>query len=64
MHWYDIIGSNGEPSNTVILGRVKRFHIVSSDSRSSLRNSLQVDRPSTGTLNPHPLLHAFPPRLT
>ncbi|CAD6574038.1 MAG: hypothetical protein TREMPRED_000996 [Tremellales sp. Tagirdzhanova-0007] len=27
MHWYDIIGSNGEPSNTVILGRVKRFHV-------------------------------------
>ena len=29
MHWYDIIGGDGETSNTVILGRVKRLHIVS-----------------------------------
>ncbi|ORY24679.1 hypothetical protein BCR39DRAFT_546139 [Naematelia encephala] len=27
MHWYDIIGASGETSNTVILGRVKKFHI-------------------------------------
>ncbi len=28
MHWYDVISGSGEPSNTVILGRVKRFHVV------------------------------------
>ena len=28
MHWYTITGRQGEPSNTVILGEVTRFHLV------------------------------------
>lgn len=29
MHWYDIKTDNGDPANTVIIGRVKLMHVVS-----------------------------------
>jgi hypothetical protein len=29
MHWYEITGSSGKTSNTVMLGRVNRIHAVS-----------------------------------
>jgi flavin reductase (DIM6/NTAB) family NADH-FMN oxidoreductase RutF len=29
MHWYDIKTDNGDPANTVIIGRVKMMHVVS-----------------------------------
>jgi flavin reductase (DIM6/NTAB) family NADH-FMN oxidoreductase RutF len=28
MHWYEIKNDAGESTNTVILGRIRRFHIV------------------------------------
>jgi flavin reductase (DIM6/NTAB) family NADH-FMN oxidoreductase RutF len=29
MHWYDIKTDNGDPANSVIIGRVKLMHVVS-----------------------------------
>lgn len=29
MHWYDIETDNGDPANTVIIGRVRMMHVVS-----------------------------------
>jgi flavin reductase (DIM6/NTAB) family NADH-FMN oxidoreductase RutF len=31
MHWYDMKSDDGNVSGTVIIGRVKRFHVVSLD---------------------------------
>jgi flavin reductase (DIM6/NTAB) family NADH-FMN oxidoreductase RutF len=28
MHWYDIKTDNGDPANTVIIGRIKMMHVV------------------------------------
>jgi flavin reductase (DIM6/NTAB) family NADH-FMN oxidoreductase RutF len=30
MHWYDVKTDKGDPANTVIIGRVKMIHVVSS----------------------------------
>jgi flavin reductase (DIM6/NTAB) family NADH-FMN oxidoreductase RutF len=29
MHWYDIASDNGDPANTVIIGRIRMMHVVS-----------------------------------
>jgi flavin reductase (DIM6/NTAB) family NADH-FMN oxidoreductase RutF len=29
MHWYDMEDDQGEVTGTVIIGRIKRFHVVS-----------------------------------
>jgi hypothetical protein len=29
MHWYDLETDNGDPANTVIIGRVRMMHVVS-----------------------------------
>jgi flavin reductase (DIM6/NTAB) family NADH-FMN oxidoreductase RutF len=30
MHWYDVKTDKGDPANTVIIGRVRMMHVVSS----------------------------------
>lgn len=29
LHWYDLIGDKGKPTQAVILGKIKRFQVAS-----------------------------------
>lgn len=44
MHWYEIKNDAGDSTNTVMLGRIRRFHIVSVPSHTSVLAALPYNR--------------------